>query len=243
MKMPRFFCPDLSSEEVILEPSESHHLADVLRLGKGECVELFDGKGKSAQAEVVWVRKGVVCLKVKELRCFPSPASKIVLAVSPAKGHRFDFLIEKCTELGVDHILAVVFERTVKMGKESSLGRYEKIAIAATKQSGCRFLPVLGGPRPFLNAVEYLRNEYPSASWIYGDTSSQVPAAVHLGTMAGFLAEKDVVCLIGPEGGFTEAEKETLKSIGACPMQINPNILRIETAAVAFSALLCFLRQ
>lgn len=243
MKMPRFFCPDLSSEEVILEPSESHHLADVLRLGKGDCVELFDGKGKSAQAEVVWVRKGAVCLKVREVQCFSAPASKIILAVSPAKGHRFDFLIEKCTELGVDHILAVVFERTVKVGKESSLGRYEKIAIAAAKQSGCRFLPALGGPRPFPKAVEYLRKEYPSASWIYGDTSLPVPAAVHLERMSSFLAEKDVVCLVGPEGGLTEGEKEALKSIGACPMQINPNILRIETAAVAFSALLCFLRQ
>lgn len=239
MRIPRFFCPDLSSSTVQLDPSESHHLAHVLRIKTGETVELFDGRGHLASARVSFVSKDKVSLIVSEMHTFPPPSWNIILAVSMAKANRFDFLVEKCTELGVDHIIAVVYERTVKMGKESTLARYEKIAVSAAKQSGRVFLPRLSGPWPFSKAIEYIRIEYPQAAWVYGEPFCEPTAPKGFNHASG----KDMVCLIGPEGGFTEEEKQKLQAAGAYSVQINPNVLRIETAAAAFGALLAYFRS
>lgn len=243
MKLPRFFCSDLSSSAACLDPFEFHHLAHVLRLKPGQSVELFDGAGGLARAVIRTVRKDGVELMIEDCRRFSPPSQKIVLAVSMPKAHRFDFLVEKCTELGVDHILAVLFDRTVKLAKESSLARYEKIAISASKQCGRLFLPRMNGPWPLEKAMEHLRIEYPQAAWIYGDFGPD--ACVLKGGMQTELglSGRDVICLVGPEGGFTEGEKEILKQNGAVPVQIHSNVLRIETAAAAFAALLSFLRS
>jgi len=227
------------SANVQLDSSESHHLAHVLRLKTGETVELFDGRGRLAFARVSSIHKDKVSLVVNEIRSFPPPAWKIVLAVSMPKTNRFDFLVEKCTELGVDHIIAVAYERTVKIGKESAMARYEKIAVSAAKQSGRLFLPYFSGPWPFYQATEYIRKEYSRAVWVYGEPFS---GSGNFERAKEHIGGKDVVCLIGPEGGFTDEEKNVLQSIGASSIQINPNVLRIETAAIAFGAILSFLR-
>lgn len=243
MKQSRFFCPELSSDEVVLDASESHHLAHVLRLQVGQRVELFDGAGKTARAEIVAIGKRGVHVKIEEIAFSCRPASQIVLAVSLAKSQRFDFLVEKCTELGVDHIIAVVFGRTVKLGKEMSIERYRKITISAAKQSGCPFLPKLSGPWSLQKTMEYLRIDYPHAFWLYGDICSQFSCEKSPEQLTAMTAGKDVLCLIGPEGGFTQEEKDLFKSVGICPIRLNPNTLRIETAAVAFGALFSFLRK
>lgn len=243
MRIPRFFCPELSSLTVSLDAAESHHLARVLRLNPRDRVELFDGRGGLAGARIVTIRKDGVVLAIEEHRRFSPPSRTLVLAVSMAKAHRFDLLVEKCTELGVDHILAVLFERTVKLAKDSSLARYEKIAMSAAKQSGRLFLPRLSGPWPFQKVMEQLREDYPQAVWIYGEPDSAPCPLTGLQKTEKLPAGRDVICLIGPEGGFTDGEKEVLKEAGALPVQINPNVLRIETAAVAFAALFTFLRD
>ncbi len=243
MRIPRFFCPDLSSSTVQLDPSESHHLAHVLRIKTGETVELFDGRGYLASARVSSIHKGKVSLIVSEIHSFSPPAWNIILAVSMAKANRFDFLVEKCTELGVDHIIAVVYERTVKMGKESTLARCEKIAVSAAKQSGRVFLPRLSGPWPLSNAIEYIRIEYPQAAWIYGEPFCGPTAPKGFNRAQDLPSGKDMVCLIGPEGGFTGEERQMLQAAGAYSVQINPNVLRIETAAAAFGALLAYFRS
>ncbi|MEJ5260727.1 MAG: RsmE family RNA methyltransferase [Anaerohalosphaeraceae bacterium] len=226
-----------------LDPSESHHLAHVLRIKMGETVEVFDGRGRLASARVSSIQKDKVSLILSEIHTFPAPAWNIILAVSMAKANRFDFLVEKCTELGVDHIIAVVYERTVKMGKESTLARYEKIAVSAAKQSGRVFLPRLSGPWPLSKAIEHIHIEYPQAAWIYGEPSCEPSPQKGLKHAEDLSSGKDIVCLVGPEGGFTEAEKQILQTLGACSVQINPNVLRIETAAIAFGALSAYFRS
>lgn len=243
MRIPRFFCPDLSSPNVQLDSSESHHLVHVLRLKTGDIVELFDGMGRLASGRVSSICKDEVSLTVTKVLSFPPPVCKIILAVSMPKANRFDFLVEKCTELGVDHIIPVLFERTVKLSKESSLVRYEKIAVSAAKQSGRVFLPRMSGPWPLSKAIEYIQIEYPQAAWIYGEPSCEQSVQSGLRRTEDLPSGKNVVCLVGPEGGFTDEEKTTLQSLGASSIQINPNVLRIETAAVAFGAILSFLRR
>jgi len=241
VKNRRFYCQRLEGRQTVLEASETHHLAHVLRLRPGDSVELFDGKGKTARAVIESITKKETFLSLREIQIHPDPSFRIILVVSMAKSQRFDFLVEKCTETGVDHIAAVQFERTVKMGKETSLGRYEKISISAAKQSGRVFLPVLTGPDIFINTVKSLAAEYPQAFWIYGESESLTSPA-HSFFKDRIASSSQVIAVVGPEGGITEAEKQILQNLGTLDLCISPNILRVETAAIAFCAVLSAFR-
>lgn len=235
MRTVRFFCESLSGDRARLDPVQSRHLRKVLRLTLGDRVEVFDGKGLLADARVERVEPDAVELSILEKSYVPPKASgRVILAVSMAKSDRFAWLVEKCTELGVDHIAAVQYDRTVKMGKPSSRRRYEKIALAAVKQSGRLHLPTVTGPETFHNTIDTLLGCYPDAVRLYGDPEGQ--------RLPGFdqlMAQPDRVVFIGPEGGFSATEIQIFADLNVQGVCVNPNILRIETAAVAFSAVLC----
>lgn len=233
MRLVRFYCQSIEPKAV-LDPVESNHLSRVLRLSVGAAVELFDGNGTLAQGTVEQIQRNQVTVRVTQsTHTPPRDAGKIILGVSYAKGQRFDWLVEKCTELGADHIAAVQFDRTVKLGNDKALQRLSKITIAAAKQCGRVFLPKLTGPAKLTETVEALRLEYPRNTWIYGSPDGGPLAE----TMNSPNAPGRIV-FIGPEGGFTEAETDYFRSLGASAVSINENILRVETAAVAFCALL-----
>ncbi|MEN8127025.1 MAG: RsmE family RNA methyltransferase [Planctomycetota bacterium] len=227
----RFFCESIDTES-ILDPVESNHLCRVLRAQKGTALELFDGKGSLAKGVAERIDKKAACVRVQEITRTAAPASgRIILAVSFAKGQRFDWMVEKCTELGVDHIAAVQFERTVKLGKETALERYRKISITASKQCERLFLPAITGPAKFPDTLDLLKEQYPHSHILYGD-----PDGDAFFDQAGMKDNRDCVIVIGPEGGLTDDEKTLLLKNGGGGVSINRNILRIETAAVAFCA-------
>lgn len=233
MRTVRFYCK-LIQPASILDPIESHHLGRVLRLPVGAPVELFDGRGTLAKGIVEQIERKQVSIRTTEITQTTAPKEgKIILAVSFAKGQRFDWLVEKCTELGVDHIAAVQYDRTVKMGKASSLERLEKISLSAAKQSGRLFLPLLTGPLKLKATVDALQSDYPNNRLLYGDPNAETESLTldNHKTM-------DTLVFIGPEGGFTEAETAYLDSLNAIGVRISHNILRVETAAAAFCALL-----
>ena len=227
----RFYCEKIDTES-FLDPVESSHLCRVLRATKGTPVELFDGQGTLAEGIVEWADKKRTAVRVQKISGTPSRMTgRMILAVSFAKGQRFDWLVEKCTELGVDHIAAVQFERTVKLGKNTALERYRKITIAAAKQSKRLFLPEIAGPEKFPETLDALVDRYPQAVLLYGD-----PAGVPLADVAALKEGRDCIVVIGPEGGLSENELTFLSTKNFTGVMINRNILRIETAAVAFCA-------
>jgi 16S rRNA (uracil1498-N3)-methyltransferase len=233
MRPVRFYCESIEPVSV-LDPDESNHLSRVLRLPVDAPVELFNGKGTLAKGVVEQIQKKRVTVRVTdESPPNPSGRGKIILAVSFAKGHRFDWLVEKCTELGTDHIAAVQFERTVKSGSAAALRRLSKITIAAAKQSGRLFLPELSGPAKLTETVEYLNTRYTKNTLFYGS-----PDAKPLRQAFHSPLENNTIVFIGPEGGFTQHEIQYLQSLRAIPVSISPHILRVETAAAAFCALL-----
>lgn len=232
MRTVRFYCESIEPISE-LDPVESGHLTRVLRLDVGAAVELFDGKGTLAQGIVEQVQKQHVTVGVTEQTLVTPPAGKIILAVSFAKGQRFDWLVEKCTELGADHITAVRFDRTVKLGSTAGLKRLSKITIAAAKQCGRLFLPELSGPENLKQTLDILQSRYPESRLLYGS-----PDAVPLADVIDLPLKTDTIVCIGPEGGFSEAETCHLQSQEAVPVSISPNTLRVETAAAAFCALL-----
>lgn len=237
MRIPRFFCQSIVDES-ILDSSESAHFCRVLRRKAGTPVELFDGKGTRAEGVVSRIEKKTVFVRIQAIhQSPPRRAGRIILAASYAKGQRFDWLVEKCTELGADHIAAVVFERTVKLGKDTSLLRLEKIALAAAKQCGRLWLPALSGPARFMETLDALVCTYPQAALFFGDPQGQPLCCIQ-----PVFPKDDVIVLVGPEGGFTDAEIQRLGDAGALPVRLNPNVLRVETAAMAFCAALAAAR-
>lgn len=233
MRRVRFFCEKIDSVSV-LDEVESHHLSKVLRLETGSRVELFDGRGTLAQGIVRKADRRQSTVETQQITCAPRPESgRLILAVSYAKGQRFDWLVEKCTELGADHIAAVQYDRTVKLGSESAVERLGKIALAAVKQCGRLFVPELSGPKPLQKTITELKSRYPNSCFCCGDPQGSSPAA--------FIAnckDRDIVVLVGPEGGFSADEYDWILSENIERVSIHPNILRVETAAAAFCAVI-----
>ena len=232
MRPVRFYCESIQPLS-ILDPVDSHHLNRVLRLSAGAPVELFDGQGTLANGVVEQIRRNRVTIRTTDItHSPPADTGNIILAVSFAKGQRFDWLVEKCTELGADHIAAVQFERTVKLGNAASLQRLSKIAIAAAKQCGRLCLPKLTGPKNLKETVTCLQADYPDCNFMYGS-----PDGTALTQDPHVSLDRNVIVFVGPEGGLMESEIDYLESLKASAVCINKNVLRIETAAVAFCSL------
>ncbi len=236
MGLARFYHKELRKGVIELDDSEAHHLIHVLRLQAGDRIELFDGAGGLAEATVADVGRKTAAVEVLSIEhADPRQAGRVIIATSSAKGQRFDWLTAKCTELGVDELAVVLFERTVKQPHgPAGMERYRKLVISAAKQCGRLFLPRLSGPAGLAETVKELTARYPEAQIIFGGFGEGAA-----GIRQCCRADADVIAFVGPEGGMTDAEEQLLTEHGAIPVRINANILRVETAAMAFAAILC----
>lgn len=234
MNLVRFYCNPITRPVAVLDGSEAHHLSQVLRLKCGDKVELFDGAGSLATATVATVG-GKVALNVDDLQVVSRPAGRrIIIAVSVAKGERFDWLIGKCTELGADRICPVLFERTVKQPRNPRTAeRWRNITISAAKQCRRLFLPCIDNPLSLPDALAVLKGDFPTGRILLGSLSPGSPAISNQS-----FGTDDVIAFIGPEGGLTEQEEILLRENGAELARLANTVLRIETAAVAFAAVL-----
>lgn len=235
MNLHRFYCNSITEPAVEVVGTEAHHLCSVLRLGVGDKVELFDGAGSLATATISTIKKSIVIVGIEHIQQTEPPKSRrIIIAASIAKGERFDWLIEKCTELGVDRICPVIFGRTVKQPKNPKLvERWGNLAISAAKQCKRLFLPTIDPPVTLPDILQILKKDYPNARILLGMLS---PDALPLATLP--FGSTDVIALIGPEGGLTEQEESMLKKAGATGVCLTDTVLRVETAAIVFASIL-----
>lgn len=235
MKHARFYCKAIGRQLAELTGAEAHHLADVLRLRAGDKAELFDGAGTLAEAVVSEIIKERVVLSVEKMhRHTRRQSGRIVIAAAMAKGERFDWLIGKCTELGVDRICPVLFERSTKRPKPSLVTeRYERIALAAAKQCGRLFLPQIDRPAAFEECLQTLTKDYPDAQLLAGSCGADAVPLIQFKYTGA-----DIIAFVGPEGAMTEQEQQLLAQQRATPVRLTETVLRVETAAVAFAAIL-----
>ncbi len=235
MGLNRFYCPSIKDAAVELAGAEAHHLLNVLRLGKGDKVELFDGAGKLAEAVITHSAKQTVTLRTEKIQSVPRPFERqIIIASSIAKAERFNWLISKCTELGVDRIVPVLFDRTVKLAANPKITqRWHNIAVAAAKQCLRLYLPRIDKPMPLREAIVKLTKEHPQGRIFFGDFSKEAIEFLNQP-----VDETDVIAFVGPEGGLTDDEKKILRKYGAKAARLSNTVLRIETAAVGFAVLL-----
>lgn len=240
MKFNRFYCESIEGGSVDLDRVESHHLMHVMRLGMGSNVELFDGKGVLAKGVVAEASRKGVRVDVESREIIAAPANgRVIIAAAIAKGQRFDLIIGKCTELGADCIVPLIFERTVKQAAGASVvDRYKKLSIVAAKQCGRIFLPEIVNPCGLDSGLEYLKERFQYAKGVFGGFGTD---AVSVGSI--FDAESDILAFIGPEGGITLDEEKKLEEFGAVKVRLTDTILRTETASIAFASILCVLRD
>ena len=204
-----------------LDKSQSHYLAKVMRIKENEVFSIFNQNGEW-EAKVLKISKGIVEFKtVKQLRKKES-SKELWLAFSPIKSNYQNFMIQKATELGVTKFLPIIFDRTVvrKINNE----RLEKIVIEASEQSNRLNVPEIEKAQ---NLKNFLNSN--SMDLIFTDLNSD-----NKKIEKSKLTDKPICIIIGPEGDFSEAEREEILSFkGVQSLKINENILRSETAVIS----------
>ena len=212
-----------------LAADTAHYITHVLRLGRGDLVQLFDGTGQVAEATLqpagdAWE------VVIQAVRHAPDPGPHVTLAVAVPKGERADWLLEKATELGVARVVWLACARSVVIPKGANrAARWQRIAEAAARQAGRNTVPPIAGPTAF-------------SDFIAADTAGlrliAQPGSDPLRPLADASAHTQTSLLIGPEGGFTLEELRAAAAAGYTAASLSRHILRIETAAVAGATLL-----
>ena len=231
--MDRFFIPPLSDDATtfsIESTEEFHHLAHVLRLKPGDRAEFVNGRGLLIVGEIVSISGKRADVKALEKRSVPPAAPRVILACAVPKRAKFEDIIDKCTQLGVDEIIPMMTERTEVIIREkdadSKCARFDKVAVAAVKQSKRLWAPIIRRPCAFKDVLQRISSEtYLLIPWLEGD---RIPLTAALSS-AG--SPQEVLFLIGPEGDFTAKEVELARSRGAVPVSLGENVLRVDTAA------------
>jgi 16S rRNA (uracil1498-N3)-methyltransferase len=240
--MDRVFYDGLSDrnvgDEFFLGESDSHHMVAVRHCRPGSVLLLFDGEGHEAEARMVsFEGRRIFCSVLRLIAPRPRPSPAIALAVSPPKGKRWDWLLQKATELGITRLIPLAARRGVRnfAGKKGkSEERWRRITIEACKQCGLSHLPRIDAWTPFDRALLESR-EY-DLKLIASPGENALP----LREVLGGSPPVRIIGLIGPEGGFTDEEADTATSAGFQSVRLSPTVLRIETAALALlSVLVC----
>jgi 16S rRNA (uracil1498-N3)-methyltransferase len=217
-----FFSNSLSADMIDkLDKSQSHYLVKVMRVKENEVFSLFNKNGEW-EAKILGISKNVVKFKtIKQVRQKEN-TKELWLAFSPIKSNYQNFMIQKATELGVTKFLPIIFDRTVvrKINKE----RLEKIIIEASEQSNRINLPTIEDAQ---NLKSFLKNNL--MDLVFTDLNSD-----NQKIDKSKLTNKPVCIIIGPEGDFSEIEREKILDFkGVQPVKINENILRSETAVIS----------
>ncbi len=235
------FCP-ITSNVIEIEGPEFKHITKVMRLNLEDYVQIFDGSGTIAAGKITEITKNSVKILPENIETLPdtNAQSPIIIAASVAKKDRFEWLISKCTELGVDHIYPVIFERTVKQpGNEKKLiERYKTLALNAAKQCQRLYLPIIDSPATLAQTINKIKDKHPNALLITGSLDDSADSISKT-----FQTDTPIAALVGPEGGMTPDEINFLETVGSSPVKLTDSILRIETAAIAFASILCTLRD
>ena len=204
-----------------LDKPQSHYLTKVMRVKENEVFSLFN-KGGEWQAKILRISKSIVEFKISKQLRQKENIKELWLAFSPIKSNYQNFMIQKATELGVTKFLPIIFDRTVvrKINKE----RLEKIVIEASEQSNRINVPLI---EPIQNLDNFLKKK--SMDLIFTDLNSN-NKKIDKSNLTG----KPICIIIGPEGDFSETEREEILSFkGVQPLKINENILRSETAVIS----------
>ena len=210
-----------------LDKSQSHYIYKVMRVGIGQTFSLFNKNGEWEAKIQNYKDQSVDFLVIKKIRSNENN-KEIWLAFSPIKLNYLNLMIQKATELGVTKLIPILTERTIV--RKINLARINKIVIEAAEQSNRLDIPKIEKLTKFKNFLKENKN----TNIVFGDLNTN-------NVKFDFKDERPVCVLIGPEGDFTEDERnEIFNQKNITPIKINENILRSETAAISMLSLIGF---
>ncbi|NLE65095.1 MAG: 16S rRNA (uracil(1498)-N(3))-methyltransferase [Elusimicrobia bacterium] len=236
--MHRAYLPLIDPSALVLkvtDPDEVHHIRDVLRLKPGAELEVVDGKGALVRASVGEADRSSLTLKVLGRTSFTPGVMEVCLACAVPKRAKFETILEKATELGVDAIIPMITDRTeVRPRAEGSYAaRWERVIVSAGKQSKRLFFPKLYPVMSFPDVLACPASGEGQVliPWLEGE---RVPLKKAVDGISG----EKVLVLIGPEGDFTPEEAASAIAKGAIPVSLGEAVLRVDTAALAVLSVL-----
>ena len=243
--MHRFFLPAHVLQDEIFEfPSEqAHQIFRVLRLKNGQHIMALDGSGNEYEVELLDVNADTVSGEIlsKKQAC-GEPAFFIHLYLGLTQREKFEWILQKCTEVGVSFFTPVISSRSLVQKEKNNpkkMERWQRILQEAAEQSGRGRVPGLSEPLPFEAALAQIKQNAVPALVLW-ESENQNGLKHFIRSAVSGKETTNMAILVGPEGGYSEAEIQECLQAGIMPVSIGKRILRMETAAVVGSALLLY---
>lgn len=223
----------LSGETVTFPAGESRHLALVLRLARGQRVEVIDTTGEVALVELIRVDSQEVQARIIR-RWHEIGQGEVILAQGLIRPAKMDLIVEKATELGVTTLIPLdSCHVRAQYQPDQRRSRWQRISQAACKQSGRAETMRIHDLVAWADILSFPADQ--RVICVPGSDDGSLPASR--------FAAKSLLVLVGPEGGFHHREVETARAAGFLPLCLGPLILRAETAAIAAISILQWLRS
>jgi 16S rRNA (uracil1498-N3)-methyltransferase len=240
----RFFAPalDPGDETVILPKDEAEHLTRVLRLGAGDTVAVFDGRGHEFLGRIVGAARRDVRVQIlSRVDAVPEPAVALTLAQAVLKGDKMDDVVRDAVMLGVSAIQPLVTKRSettiAALVRGARVERWRRVALASVKQSRRAVLPEIRTP---LSVETYLDEPATSLRLMLVEPSADA-CGEPLGALRAVPLPTDVSVLVGPEGGWVEAEWTAARDRGVRLITLGHRTLRADAVPIAAISVLNFL--
>jgi 16S rRNA (uracil1498-N3)-methyltransferase len=215
-----------ASGSIHLDEDTRRHVVTVLRMQVGTHIMLMDGQGLSADAVIEVADKKTLKVSIIEKNTYPQPIHKTILAISLLKNtSRFEWMLEKITEIGLTDVVPLISERTEKIHFRED--RMKQIVISAAIQSKQMWMPVLHSPKKF---EELIANSTGTSKFIAHCLSGEKKTLSQ--------QDEDSLLLVGPEGDFTPREIELALQHSFIPVSLGESRLRTETAGVVGAVLM-----
>ena len=230
--LPLFYYKEVigGNESLILDEDNSKHIVQVLRMKNGELIHLTDGKGNLMTSEIIDDHKKKVMVKIQDISHHIQAGTRITIAISLLKNaNRFEWFLEKSTEIGISEIIPVICERTERQHFRHE--RMQNILVSAMLQSKQYWLPILTEPISLAQVAEASNHQQKLIAHCLETDKKSIPEVLDRTTSTQII-------LIGPEGDFTTEETTLAMKNGFLPVTLGKNRLRAETAGVVAGVLM-----
>lgn len=239
---PRFYAPGLdpSRGQVTLDSDESHHLVHVLRLVAGDEIAVFDGHGREFQARVARADRNAASVTIgAPIATAPEAPVLTILVQAVLKGDKMDGVVRDATMAGVAQIVPVVTERSLVgwSALRRAHERWRRIAVASAKQCGRARLPTIEPPQP---VRDWLEAPFDGRRLLLAEPSSGQDHVQTLRTGLAGPVPPRVACIVGPEGGWSAAERESARTAGCVLVSLGSMTLRADAVGLVAVSLVHF---
>jgi 16S rRNA (uracil1498-N3)-methyltransferase len=229
--MEYFYAPpgSVTPPTLTITGDEFSHMTHVMRMREGDAIQVVDGNGNSYEALITSItRQAATCRITAHAQRLHEPARAVTLGAGMLKNpSRFDYLVEKAAEIGVVRIVPLLTERTIP--RHAKTERWQKLCVAAMKQSRRCVLPEVRQPQPFR---EFISSCGGGALKLIPHEQAEIPL-----TPSRISGDGPAVVCIGPEGGFSDEEVAMAQEAGFQPVSLGARRLRTETAALVACAI------